>query len=129
MTMNITMAAAHAHPTIGLACQLASASAIPMKGNAAAARSVNDLNTISGFSFGWSVSHLAATDARATRFQAPPERLGEPEQRFFQDRHHEPVNNRPSGFLRLDEARLLQYGEMGGHGGLRDREVIRKFSR
>ena len=51
---------------------------------------------------------LVVIDAsRPLRFQAPPESLGKPEQRFLQHRHHQPVDDRPSGFLRLDEARLL----------------------
>src|SRR5580765_177496 len=114
MTRNIAMAAVHAQAAAGLAFQLASASAIPRMGNADAACERIQLNAMSGFSFDRPPGHLTLIDAsRPLRFQTPPERLGETEQRLLQDRHHQPVDDRPSGFLRVDQPRLLQHGEMG----------------
>src|SRR6187200_3593843 len=124
MTTKVTRAAAHAHAASGRAFQLASASTIPIRGNAAAARAVIELNTMSGFSFDRPpVRFVTIAASRATGFQAPPERLSKAEERLLQDRHHQPVDDRSPGFLRFDEARLLQDGEMGGHGRLRHCEV------
>ena len=82
---------------------------MPTAGNAAAARAVIELSTMSGFSFDRPPGRLVTIDAsRATGFQAPPERLGKAEKRLLQDRHHQPVDDRSAGFLRFDEARLLQ---------------------
>ena len=130
MTTDITMTAAHAHAAAGLAFQFASASPIAMRGKADPIRDAIQLSAMSGFSFDGPLRHLGVTDAsRPLRFQAPPEGLGKAEQRLLQDRHHQPVDDRPSGFLRVDEPRLLQHGEMGRHGRLRHREVIGQFSR
>ena len=119
-TPDMMMTAAHAHAAAGLAFQFASASPIAMRGK----------SSMSGFSFDRPPGHLVVLDAsRLLRFQAPPEGLGKAEQRLLQDRHHQPVGDRPSGFLRFDEPRLLQHGEMGRHGRLRHREVIGQFSR
>ena len=104
MTTEITMTAAHAHAAAGLAFQFASASPIPMTGKVEPIRDEIQLSAISGFSFDGPLHHLVVSDAsRARRFHAPPEGLGKAEQRLLQDRHHQPVDDRPSGFLRVDE--------------------------
>src|SRR5262245_8984450 len=130
MTTDITMTAAHANAAAGLAFQLATASPIAMRGKAEPIRDETQLSAMSGFSFDGPPRHLVLIDASPPiRFQIPPEGLGKAEQRLLQDRHHEPVDDRPSGFLRFDEPRLLQHGEMGRHGRLRHREVIGQFTR
>src|SRR4051794_26326482 len=130
MTRNIAMAAAHAHAAAGLAFQLASASPIPITGKVDAARDTIELSVMSDSSFDGPLGKLVVTDASGPRrFKAPPERLSKAEQRLLQDRHDQPIGDRPPGFFRVDEARLLQHREVGRHGRLRDGELVRQFSR
>ena len=130
MTTNITRRAAHAHAASGLAYQLASDQHDANGGQCRCGPEEIQLGAMSGFSFDGPLGHLVVSDASGPfRFQAPPEGLGKAEQRLLQDRHHQPVDDRPAGFLRFDEPGLLQHGEMGRHGRLRHGEVIRQFSR
>src|SRR5687768_4596412 len=119
MTANMARGAVQASAASGFAYQLASASTMPTAVNADAALNIIELGTTLRFSFHEALGRLPAADPTGPPgIKAPPERLGEAEQRLLEDRHHQAVDDGPAGFLGFDEPGLLQHGEMGRHGRL-----------
>src|SRR5262245_31004611 len=111
MTANMARIAVQARAFSGFVYQLASTSTMPTAINADAALNIIEVGGTSDFSFYPAFGYIPVGNTTGTfRSQTPPERLRKAEQRVFEDRHHQPVDDGPAGLLRFDEPRLLQHG-------------------